>query len=164
MKILMDARVMGESPSGIGIYIYNFAKGICDLYPDVEVELVTDIAVSSQIQEFESKGITIYKYGQKIRKNFALIKYYKYVQQVIYESKPDVFWECNNIFLTRIVNPYGKVVTTIHDMFPLTMKGCFGKIYPYYFRYGIHNTIKNVDFIVYNSEETRRDTEKFFVF
>ena len=66
MKILMDARVMGESPSGIGIYIYNFAKGICDLYPDVEVELVTDIAVSSQIQEFESKGITIYKYGQKI--------------------------------------------------------------------------------------------------
>lgn len=162
MKILMDARVMGENPSGIGIYIYNFAKGICDLYPDVEVELVTDIAVSSQIQEFESKGITIYKYGQKIRKNFALIKYYKYVQQVIYESKPDVFWECNNIFLTRIVNPYGKVVTTIHDMFPLTMKGCFGKIYPYYFRYGIHNTFKNVDFIVYNSEETRRDTEKFF--
>lgn len=162
MKILMDARVMGENPSGIGIYIYNFAKGICELYPDVDVEMVTDVAVSGQIQEFESNGNTIYKYGEKIKKNFDLITYYKYVQQVIHESQPDIFWECNNLFLTRIENPYGKIVTTIHDMFPLTMKGCFGKIYPYYFRYGIRNTFKCVDLIVYNSEETRRDTEKFF--
>lgn len=162
MKILVDARSLGSKPSGIGIYIYNFVKQLAK-YEDVEISLVTDVAVSGEMQKLSGmEGIALYTYGRVIDKSLGLFSYYKFVQKVIHKVQPDIFWEGNNLVPIRIKNPYGKFMTTVHDMFPIYMPDCYGKVYPYYFRYGMKKTVRQVDAIIYNSEETKKETEAYF--
>lgn len=162
MKLLVDARTFGDKPSGIGIYTYNFLKEIVK-HNDINVELVSDISNSDEIKNLtQYENVTLHLMGKRVQKTFAVIGYVRYIQTVIDKVKPDVFWEPNNLFPIKLVNPYGKIVVTIHDMFPLYMPENYGKIYPHYFRYGIQNTLKYTDGIIYNSEETKRITEKYF--
>ncbi len=49
MKILIDARSMGTKPSGIGMYIYNFAKELVK-EPDMEIHLLSDVATSNEMR------------------------------------------------------------------------------------------------------------------
>lgn len=161
MKILVDARSLGQKPSGIGMYIYNFVLGI-EQYGEDQIALITDVKFSSEMKKIEDMGIQIFSYGEEIKKNFSLLKYYKFVQKCIDEYKPDVFWEGNNLFPIKLTNPYGKIVITIHDVFPVTLPECYGKVYSYYFRYGLHRTLKYTDAILYNSNDTKVETEKYF--
>ncbi len=157
----MDARSLGVKPSGIGIYIYNLIKELAK-DPEFECALITDVAMSNEMKEFEAQGLTIYRYGKSVKKNLQLYSYYKFVQWCIHDCRPDVFWEGNNLVPVKIVNPYGKLVTTIHDMFPLSDPEHFGRVYPYYFRFGLAQTIRNFDYFVYNSVNTKQETEKYF--
>lgn len=161
MKILIDARSLGRKPSGVGMYIYNFVLGILKIEEDA-VALITDVKSSEEIKYLENQHVKIFTYGKEIRKNLELYPYYRYVQRCINEYQPDIFWEGNNLFPIKIVNKYGKMVTTIHDVFPITLPECYGKIYPYYFRYGLNNTFRYVDGILYNSIDTKEQTEHYF--
>lgn len=162
MKLLIDARNLGSKPSGIGMYAYNWIKALVD-YDDMEIHVIVDVIESPQIKEFDaSRKITVHSYGRTTNKSANVFAYFKYVKRLIKEIKPDIFWEINNLAPVRIKNPYGKYIITIHDMFPLTMPGCFGRIYPYYFKYGLRKTINCVDGIVYNSNCTKKETEMFF--
>ena len=161
MKILIDARSLGRKPSGIGMYIYNFVLGILK-YGEEQVALITDVNASSEMKHLENEGVEIFSYGKEIQKSLALYPYYRYVQKCINEYRPDIFWEGNALFPIKIKNPFGKIVITIHDVFPITHPDCYGKIYPYYFRYGIHNTLRYCDAILYNSKDTEEQTEHYF--
>lgn len=162
MKILIDIRSLGCTPSGIGSYAYNFIKAL-NIYEDLQIELVSDVAESRQINEIKKlERITLHLYEKAVSKTFAVLGYFKYVQKIIYKVKPDFFWEVNNLIPIKLKNPYGKKIVTIHDMFPLYMSECYGKIYPMYFKYGIRNTLKQVDGIIYSSQETKKETEKYF--
>lgn len=163
MKILVDARSLGQKPSGIGMYIYNFMNEL-EKYPDLSIGLLTDVSESNEMKKLgEKERVKIYAYGKVIQKGFGLRYYFEFVQKMIHEVKPDLFWEGNNLVPIKIENPYGKIATTIYDMFPLSMPECYGKIYPFYFKYGIHKTLEMVDFIIYISEETKIETEKYFL-
>lgn len=161
MKILVDARSLGRRPSGIGMYLYSFIKQL-NTYEDVEIGLVTDVSESAEMLELADAGAEIYAYGKVIDKSIGLFSYYRFVQKTINKVQPDIFWEGNNLVPVKMKNPYGKFVTTIYDMFPLYMKDCYGKIYPYYFRYGVAKTLKQVDAAIYISEETKKETEYYF--
>ena len=161
MKILIDARSMGTKPSGIGMYIYNFAKELVK-EPDMEIHLLSDIATSNEMQAMEQAGAILHCYGTPVGKNFGLVIYYRYLQKVIHEIRPEIFWEGNSLVPIKVTNPYGKFMVTVHDLFPLTMPECFGKKYEYYFRYGLKNTLKYADTFIYNSMETKRDMERIF--
>lgn len=162
MKILVDARSLGQKPSGIGMYIYNFVNELKN-YPDVEIGLLTDVVESDEMQKLsQEQNVRMYIYGKYVNKNIDLFSYFRYVQKMIHEMKPNIFWEGNNLVPVKIENPYGKFVVTIHDMFPFTMPECYGKVYPYYFKYGIAKTLKLADTVIYNSKETKAETEKCF--
>lgn len=162
MKILIDARSLGRKPSGIGMYIYNFVNELSN-YSDLSIGLVTDVSESNEMKKLgEKERVKIYAYGKVVQKSFGLRYYFKFVQKMIHEIKPDLFWEGNNLVPVKIENPYGKFAVTIHDMFPVYMPECYGRIYPYYFKYGIAKTLKMVDIVIYNSKETKEETEKYF--
>ena len=107
MKILIDARSMGTKPSGIGMYIYNFAKELVK-EPDMEIHLLSDIATSNEMQAMEQAGAILHCYGTPVGKNFGLVKYYRYLQKVIHEIRPEIFWEGNSLVPIKVTNPYGK--------------------------------------------------------
>lgn len=161
MKLLVDARAMGKRPSGIGMYIYNMISEL-RRYSDYEIVLISDIAESDEIRILEKQGIRLCLYGKEIKKNLALWNYYKYVQQCILEEKPEVFWEGNNLIPMKVNNPYGKMMVTIYDMFPLTHPEHYGIKYKYYFKYGLMKTVHNFDTLVYISKETKEETECLF--
>ncbi len=161
MKILIDARSLGSKPSGIGIYTYNMVKEL-NRMSDCEILLLTDISESNEMKELKELGIEIHEYGKYVKKNFGLFLYYRFVQKLIHSIKPDIFWQCNNLVPIRIKNPYGKLAATVHDVFPITHPQYYGKIYEWYFRFGLDKTIRNFDLLIYNSQETKEETEKYF--
>lgn len=159
LKILVDARALGKNPSGIGMYLYKFLQGL-RMCGDVQTELLTDVTESAEIKALEAAGISIYRYGKRIEKSAGVYAYFRFVQKMIGEVKPDIFWEGNNLIPVKLKNPYGKIIVTIHDVFPFTVPEGYGKIYRYYFRMNLSKTLRNVDAVLYNSIETRKETER----
>ena len=162
MKIVIDARSLGTKPSGVGIYLYNFLIQLIQCN-DIELFLITDVEESQEINNLKVLDrVFLISYGKKINKNFQVIQYFKFIQKQINKIKPEIFWEVNNIIPIKITNSYGKIVVTIHDMFPIYLSEYYGKIYPYYFRYGVYNTSNIADAVIYNSNQTKKESEKYF--
>lgn len=160
MKLLVDVRSLGRRPSGIGMYAYNFVRGLSSC-ENVQIELLTDIVESNEMKELETIGLPVHKYGKLIEKSVGVYAYFGFVQKMIYELKPDIFWEPNNLTPIRLKNPYGKVVVTIHDIFPITVPGAYGFLYQCYFRYNLYKTIKNVDAVMYVSEYSKQSVIEY---
>lgn len=161
MKILIDARSLGQKPSGIGIYIYNIVLELLK-HKEYELVLLSDVSRSDEMRELEKNGAKLLCYGKAVSKNFGLFLYYRFVQSGIHREKPDLFWEANSLVPIRIKNPYGKLAVTIHDVFPITLPKYYGRLYEAYFKYGLKKTIEHFDILIYNSQETRSETEKIF--
>ncbi len=161
MKILVDVRSMGTKPSGVGMYLYNFINAMSEK-TKIEISLISDIAESNEILTLQKKGLKLFLYGKQIGKSVGLYGYFRFVQKCIHEEKPDIFWEGNNMVPVKIVNPYGKFIVTIYDVFPVSTPEHYSKIYQKYFKWGIHNTLKYVDGIVYDSNDAKKETEKYF--
>lgn len=161
MKLLVDARKMSKNPSGIGMYIYNFIREIVR-YSDIEILIITDVIESEEIKSFHLNNIKIYNYGKYVSKTIEVVKYFKYIQKVIDLEKPDLFWEPNNVMAIKLKNKYGKIITTIHDIFPITNPEHHGLIFRNYYKYTLKRSIKNSDILIYVSKETKYEVEKRF--
>ena len=162
MKLMIDVRSLGTKPSGIGFYAFNFIKALIP-FPDVNIVLLSDVAESEQICQLQKmERVQIRLFGRQISKTVGVFRYFSFVQEAIFEEKPDVFWEVNNLIPVRLKNPSGKIIVTIHDVFPIYMPKCYGRVYPIYFRLAMHNTLHQVDAIIYDSEDTKRITERIF--
>ena len=159
-KLLMDARTLGSRPSGIGIYTYNILKSLDR--DKFSISLATDVIESEEIKELGDMGMHIYSYGKKVDKSISLYSYYRFIQKCIDEEKPDIFWESNNLIPIKIKNPYGKMVATLHDMFPISDPKYYGRVYPYYFKLGLNRTINTFDYFIYDSYDTKGEAEKYF--
>ena len=110
----------------------------------------------------QKNGHKLFLYGKPIGKSLGLYGYFRFVQQCIHEEKPDIFWEGNNMVPVKIVNPYGKFIVTIYDVFPVSTPEYYSKVYQKYFKWGIRNTLKYVDAIVYDSGDAKKETETYF--
>lgn len=157
----MDARVAGYRPSGIGMYIYYLVKELRE-YPDLTFSLITDVVYSDEMKEFEKEGIKIYCFGKLVAKSGQVFSYFRFVKKCISIEKPDIFWEGNQLSPIKLKNPYGKMFTTIYDMFPISDPEHFSKFYPFYFRHGIKRAIKDFDVIIYDSYDCKQNSEKYF--
>ena len=159
MKILVDLRKLSNKPSGIGVYTYQFIKGIVNENDKINIIGITDVLISDEIKELKNYKIKIFEYGKEVNKNFEVIKYFKYIQKIILSVEPDIFWEPNNIIPRKIKNPYGKIVTTIHDIFPITSKENYSLIYRWYFNLCMKKTLKMSELLIYVSNFTKNEVE-----
>lgn len=161
MRLLVDARTLGDRPSGIGIYLYNFINEI-KKHKDVELELLTDVVKSAELSGLKEEGITIYEYGKQVKKSIGVYPYFQFVQKMIYKREPDIFWEVNNLIPVKLKNPAGKVAVTIHDLFPISDPDCFPKLYCYYFRHGVNKTLRTADVILYDTQVVKQCVEDYY--
>lgn len=158
MKLLIDVRKMSRNPSGIGMYIYNFAREISN-NKELDIIMITDIVESEEIKYFENANIKIYKYGVLVEKTIEVIKYFKYIQKIINIEKPEFFWEPNNVMPIKLKNNSGKIITTVHDIFPITNPEHHSMLFRAYYKHTLKNTIKNTDILLYVSNETKIEVE-----
>lgn len=158
MKLLVDVRTMASRPSGVGMYIFSFLKQFLK-HKEIEIILVSDVIESREIKYFQTLGNKIYEYGRVVNKSIGVYPYFIFLQKIIRKESPDFFWEPNNVFPVRLRNPNGRILLTIHDVFPLMLPECFSRVYRAYFKYTIKKAVKYADLILYDSEETRKNTE-----
>ena len=167
MKIAVDARTLGSCPSGIGIYLYDFIRALAaekgtDGLDDVSLVLLTDVAESEQIQHLKAMGMPVVCFGRKVFRSASVYRYFGFIKQFLQREQPDLFWEPNNLIPVRLKGYHGRLVITVHDLFPLTKPEFFQWFYRLYFRSGIRKSIAQADAILFNSEETRRLSVGFF--
>lgn len=161
MKLLIDARTLGSHPSGVGMYVYDFLK---ELIKDqrFEITLLSDVATSTEMHWLAQQNIPIVTYGKPISQSAGVFAYFKFVQDSLDYYQPDLFWEPNNLIPVPLRRFSGKIMVTIHDVFPITQPENHGFLYPIYFKYGIKQTLKQADMLTYNSVETKLETERHF--
>lgn len=161
MKLLVDVRTMASRPSGVGLYIYSYLKNFV-LEEEIELVLITDVVQSREIKQFKDLNIKIYEYGKLVNKSVSVFPYFKYVKSVLKKEKADFFWEPNNVIPIKLKNPYGKVILTVHDVFPLMLPECFSRIYRIYFKYSLKKALESADILFYDSKETKKNMEYYF--
>lgn len=161
MRLLVDARSLGSHPSGIGMYLYDFLIELLK-EPDFEITLLSDIATSDEMLDLAERGVPIITYGTQISQSVQVLKYFRFVQDSLDYYHPDLFWEPNNLIPVRLKRFTGKILVTIHDVFPLTQPENHGHIYPIYFKYGLKQTMRQADGLTYNSAETKQEVEQRF--
>ena len=161
MKLLIDARTLGSHPSGIGMYVNDFLK---ELIRDsrFEITLLSDVATSDEMRALAQQNIPIITYGKPVVQSAAVFSYFKFIQDSLDYYQPDVFWEPNNLIPVRLRRFSGRILVTIHDVFPLTQPETHGFLYPRYFRYGLRQTLKQADMITYNSVETQMEVQRLY--
>ncbi len=160
LKIAVDARNLGSKPSGIGMYLNDFLEQL-EKYEEFEWVLFTDVKESEYIKRFEAKGLTVISMNRPVYKSLGVYAYFNFIKKQLKEIKPDIFWEVNNLIPVRLKGNF-KTLVTIHDMFPIQYVKYFGQLYSMYFKVSIRKTLKHTDMILYNSEQTKNDTEMYF--
>ncbi|MDD3028209.1 MAG: glycosyltransferase family 1 protein [Erysipelotrichaceae bacterium] len=161
IKLLIDARTLGSSPSGVGYYAYNFILGL-HKNPDLKLILASDVCQSDELNHLRDLGLEIVSYGKPIKKSFKVFEYLGFVDGLIEKYQPDYFWEINNLLPRKMSGPNCKKIVTIHDVFPLYQKDAYGLVYRIYFRLGMGATLRNADILFYNSQSTKANCEKYF--
>lgn len=161
LKIAVDARTMGFQPSGIGIYLYDF---LCELnkQADFEFVLLTDVIESAQIKRVINSGMQVRCFGKRIFRSIEVYRYFRFINKYLQAEQPDLFWEPNNLLPIRLKNYRGKIILTIHDLFPISKPEYFHWIYCQYFKRGIHQTVKDIDAVLFNSRETQEQALSCF--
>lgn len=160
MKLAIDARSMGSRPSGIGMYLYNFLRGLIE---DKELELVlfTDVAASEHIKYYMERGVEVRCFGGAVNVSARVYSYFRFIKRQLKELKPDMFWEPNEIIPIKLNGDY-RIMITVHDTFPLDYEKYFGKLYKMYFKISMKKTLRMADRIVYNSNQSKLSLQKHF--
>ncbi|MCI8510961.1 MAG: glycosyltransferase family 4 protein [Lachnospiraceae bacterium] len=161
LKIAVDARAFGNCPSGVGVYAYDFVKELA-LKADFKIELLTDVACSSQISSLRKTGIPVHCYGLPVFRSGEVYRYFKFMRHFLTCQQPDLFWEPNNLLPFSLKGYKGKVAVTIHDLFPITEQEYFSWFYRLYFYFGMHGSIKWANMLLFASKETEKQVKKFF--
>lgn len=160
MRLMVDVRTMASQPSGVGMYVYNFIREV-QKCPDIELILISDVDESFQMQEMKQSDVRIILYGKRIFRSKEVFRYFSFVKKEVLREQPDFFWEPNNLLPTNLKGFRGKVMLTLHDIFPITHAKYFNRLYPLYFRIFLKYSIRNSDILLFNSEETRKNVEKY---
>lgn len=161
MVLMVDARTLGDSPSGIGLYLYSFLKEIVK-EQSIKLYLLSDVDTSSEIQDIKAHGAEIILYGKKTFRSAGVFAYFRFVRQMLIQYQPDLFLEPNNLIPLPMIGFKGKTVLVIHDIFPITAPDHYGIVYQMYFRFFIKKSIRQSDLILYNSEHSRKETEAYY--
>lgn len=160
IALMVDARTMGSRPSGIGMYLYNFLKEIVK-DSRIRLILISDVDTSPEIQDIKNNNVEIYLYGKKVFRSIGVFRYFDYVRKIVKKIQPDLFWEPNILLPLPLKGYGGKVILTIHDIFPITTPKNYSFIYRIYFRFLLNKSIKQTDIILYDSDFSRKETEKY---
>ena len=161
IEIVVDARTMGSQPSGIGFYLYDFLKGLIHA-EKLHIKLITDVAESEQIHYLQQQKVPVICYGKRVYRSAGVYAYFKFIKNYLIKEQPDIFWEPNNLIPIKLYGFSGKIVLTVHDLFPITNPEYFSLLYCLYFRRGIRQSIHRADALLFDSDETRSFVHHYF--
>ena len=153
---LVDARTLGAQPTGIGTYAKRQLARLMRWNPGARFVLVTDVMESAAIRELNQNGAEVRVYGRRIFNSVGVIGYFRFVKRVIAETRPEVFWQPNNVQPFR---PKGvrRVIVSMHDVFGLEDWSWRYALWHLYYRFAFRRTLRNVTDVWFNSKATEAE-------
>ena len=160
MRILVDGEAMVGKPSGIGNYSSRIIEGIIS-HKNIDLEICVPLNHGEILNSLKEK-VKIHEYG-RVPYKYIDNGYYKFIKEIIETSSPDIFWE-PSVFVDflRTYSGKTKIVTTVHDIMPITNPEFYHFYYPAYFRRRLKKTSVIADMIMFVSEYSKREFEKHF--
>ena len=160
LKIAVDARTLGSRPSGVGMYLNDFLEQLItyDEFEWILLQMLKRVNILRDLRLEESRLLNGESLYIKVSECMHILHL---LRSELKQVKPDIFWEVNSIIPINLSGSF-KTLITIHDMFPIQYVRYFGKIYSYYFKFNLGVTLRHTDMILYNSEQTKDDTEMYF--
>lgn len=162
MRIAVDLRKISNNPSGIGYYTLNNIKEMVKI-GTLEILGFTDVLEGKALLDLHQL-IEIFAFGREVANNFAVFEYFNFIQNKLIELKPEFFWEPNFIMPRSLKKKASdtKYLITVHDVIPVSHPQFCSYIYHFYFKFFLKKTISWIDGIIYISNSTKEQCEKFF--
>lgn len=155
---LVDARTFGSKPTGIGMYAKRQLARLMRENPGVRFVLVTDVFESEAMRELNLAGAAVHVYGKRIFNSVGVLGYFRFVKRVIAETRPDVYWQPNNLQPFR-PKDVPRVIVTMHDVFGLDWSRRYA-LWHCYYRLSFRRTLRYATELWFNSRETERQVRE----
>ncbi|MFU0783664.1 MAG: Glycosyl transferase group 1 [Thermoanaerobacterium thermosaccharolyticum] len=165
MKIAINASILDDKPSGLGIYTYNVIKELTNIVGNDD-ELFIYTSCTNLFKE--QKNIKIKNVPQNTQPKYgksAAIKRFIWTQ---FNLKKDILKENVNILYSTTHHgllSFDRQIITVHDLLPLyfNYKDSLQRILQSnYFKYFLPRILKKTKKIITISDCTKKDMIKFF--
>ena len=120
------------SPAESDFIYMTFLKGLIHA-EKLHIKLITDVAESEQIHYLQQQKVPVICYGKGYTEAQAFTHIFKFIKNYLIKEQPDIFWEPNNLIPIKLYGFSGKIVLTVHDLFPITNPEYFSLLYCLYF-------------------------------
>ncbi len=156
LKLAIDARELAKNPkNSLGIILDGLLR---NLENEVELILFSDNEVQ-ELYNYNIKKFFVFK--KKASNSFSVLLYHKWIAETVSSVKPDVFFQINHFVPFKIDNKV-KVITEIHDLFPLEYRNIVKLSSKIKFLYGIKKTLQNSTAIIVPSNFTKNRLTSYF--
>jgi len=155
-KVLINLKSTSGNISGVGYYtsnLFNVLKQLSGINLYGVVDLVDNEIVQDISQALDKK---LFTFNKKVKKDFSIFKYNNFIENILTSYNFDIYIEPNNLFLLN-KNKLGKIkiVTIIHDIFPIVYPSYTSFLYNKYFKFYLRKTITYSDKFIFVSKATR---------
>lgn len=161
MKIVIDGRPLVKRPTGIGTFTIDAIKAICEYIPSWTVIVALPGALHPDVGDLPLDKITLAIDQLPFKAKRFLWMQFK-LPFIARKYKADILWSTNNYLPLLRFKSY-RTMITIHDVvwkeYNKTMENGIISFFTSWF---VDKTIKNADYIWYNSFYTKRSVEKYY--
>jgi glycosyltransferase involved in cell wall biosynthesis len=163
-KILVNLKSISGKISGIGFFTYNFFNTLKEI-DGFEIYGIVD-EVNNESIEILSKFLKdrLIIFNKKVKKRLAIFQYKNFIENTINKLDIDIYIEPGNLLLLnkKKLIKKTKIITVVHDIFPITHPEYSSKMYNKYFSFFMKKTIKNTDKYIFVSNTTKKSFYSFF--
>lgn len=163
-KVLINLKSVSGKISGTGFFTLNFLDTLKEI-ENIDLYGVVDEVDNEQIETIskllKNKFLV---FNKRVKKRLTIFLYKNFIEKIINNFNIDVYIEPGNLLLIKKKNITNKtkIITVIHDIFPITNPNYTPKIYNKYFSYFMKNTVKNTDRYIFVSNATKNSVESYF--
>ncbi len=157
MKIGLITSAMDGNRAGIGSYSYNLVSNLTRIDKNNEYVLIHRYPANDVIYKVNKELIIPYPripFENTIGNNIIL-------SRKLRNHDFDIVHDLSQISPFLFNSPFKKILT-IHDLTPILFPETFGLIHVLLQRYVLPVTFKNIDMIIADSENTKKDIIKYF--
>lgn len=105
-RVGIDARMVAQTPSGVGNYISSLLLPMCSTHPDTQFFLYSNSSISFP----EQPNVSVHEWGHKVGPLWMNTQ----VPKAVARDRIDVFWGANGIAPVLRFSP--PTVVTVHDL------------------------------------------------
>src|SRR3989304_9933887 len=158
MSIVINATILDDKPSGLGVYTVNLIRELSTLTKGLSV-------FTAKPEYFQAiNGINVYDVTRKVTKQIGSINHLRRMLWTQFALPFNL--KCDDIYISPtqlelVLFPKNQEIAIIHDILPLMFPDEYPRL-QYFFRYVLPIGLRNSTSVVVDSKNTGDDITKLY--